>query len=614
MSSQAIDLSGTYVIASVDATGITFVDPHMVNPSWSYVDLDGSGGTGYTREIGISLAASGYPVDLGGTYTIAAVTPTQIALNNPEASNSDWGWLSAFAGAVTRKLSSTLTKSFDNWQGPYIVEAPDTALLVSNFVAMGGLFKDDGKKQVAFPVTVQLEATPVNELDIPIGPPQLFNGTLEGNTSGRELRAVTLVCELTTPGRHSVRARRLTNTDYNYKGTVIDEVKWEDLYGVAEVDVPHFGDVTTVHARTYATAGATAQKDRKLNCRVSRRLLVRNPDNTFGPAREASDNAADIICNMALDPYIGGRTLSEIDVQQIYDTVTEVQDYFGFSETGHFNYTFDQDNISFEEMAQTVAQAVFCTAYRQGNRLRLLFEKATPDSTMLFNHRNKIPGSETRTIRFGHLEDTDGVEFDYVSSADGSQLTFYIPEDRSATRPKKIEGIGVSDGRAAFLHAARAWNKIRYQHTAVEFDATSEASQLVRTERIEVTDNTRPDVYDGHVEEVAGLVLKLSQPFTAEDGVDYVIFLQLPTDIVEAISILPGSDEHHVILQAPPSIPLIVDPEIWADTVYQIVGSTNVRSSAFLVTEKGVHDRKTVPVQAINYDPRYYQDDLTYNS
>jgi hypothetical protein len=611
MTATAIDLSGIYEISAVTSTTIAFVDPELVNPSWLYADLDGSGTTGYSRDIGISLVSSGHAVDLAGTYTVTSVSPTEIHLASPDTVNGDWNYLTLFPDAQTKLLSAFVSKTQSNWIGPFIVEASDASILIANFVAEQGLYKDNGKKQQAFPITIELEATPVDINDDPNGPPQTFTATIPGNPSGRESRAVTMVCQLTTPGRCSIRARRITDTDYAYKGTVIDEVKWKDCYSLASTDAADFGDVTTIHVRNYATASPTAVKERKINCRATRQVSVRNPDDTFGPALAPSRNAADIICHMALDPHIGRRSLAELAVADIYDAVSEVQSYFGIPEAGYFSHTFDDATISFEEMVQTVAQAVFCMAYRQGSLFRLSFERSTEDSILLFNHRNKLPGSETRTVRFGTLDDADGVEFDYVSPVDGAKLTLYLPADRSATKPKKLERIGVQDERVAFLHAARAWNKMRYQNMSAAFDALAEATQLVLNQRIEITDNTRPDVHDGHVVSQQGLTLELSQPFAPDPAQTYLIFLQLPTGEVEVLPVVAGPSPTTVVLQQPVTVDLVFDAA--ADVAYQIVGSAAGRSTAFLVTEKGAFDRRSLKLQAINYDARYYQDDLTYN-
>lgn len=430
----------------------------------------------------------------------------------------------------------------------------------------------------------------------------------ENNTIDKSPRGVTIQAVLPATGRVQVRFRRTTPLPQYQNEQFTDDLAIRDCFGIADVTQDDFGDVTTVHTRIQATSQSTAVKDRKMQCVVTRKVLQRNEDDTFGPALIASQNAADIICHMALDPKLGGRTLSEIDVPQIYATVDDIATYFGFPEAAFFNYSFDDDNVSYEEMVQMVAQSVFCTAYRQGSVMRLFLEKATTDSTLLFGHRNKLPGSETRTVRFGIADDNDGVEFDYRTE-DGEQKTIFIPPDRSAVKPKKIERAGVTDPRQAQIHADRIWNRMQYQNTTTEFDATAEASQLILNERIEVADNTRPDIFDGHVVSQDGLVLELSQPFTPASGVTYSIFLQLPTGGLDVIGVTAGADEFHVVLQAPTSEVLPLVEENWADVLYQIVGNTAARSSAFLVSEKGAYDKRSVKVQAINYDPRYYQND-----
>jgi len=338
-------------------------------------------------------------------------------------------------------------------------------------------------------------------------------------------------------------------------------------------------------------------------------------DPILSNALTASRSAADILVHMALDPFIGARTEDEIDIEQVYDTIDEVRAYFGFDNAGEFSATFDQDDLSFEEMAQAVAQAVFCTAYRQGAKLRLFFERSTTDSVLLFNHRNKAPRSESRGVKFGRLNDYDGVELDYVSGDDGAKLTTYIPADQSATKPKKIEVIGIvdrrGDGAVPHLHASRAWNKIQYQNTTTEFESVGEASELVLTQRIEVSDNTKSDVIEGEVRGQDGLVLTLSQPFVPADGVTYAMHLQLPSGRVQVLGVTGTADPMRCVLAGAPDEALDTSDEVWALPVYQIVAPGG-RPSAFLVSERGAYNGKTLSVQAINYDERYYANDGDY--
>lgn len=608
-----VDLGGTYEIDTVDSTTITLVDPDTVNSDWPHLDeYTGDQTSDRNSTFSIPGETTGYNVD--GTYTVLSVTSGSIVLDDPATVNSAWNNLDDLPGDATDYISPTLSTSADRWVGPFIINMPTATQGIFNFIALQGMYRITKKgKDRPTSVEVEVEVTPCDEDGVATGAAASFFTTVEGDGSDKNLKGETVFAEFGYTGRVSVRARRLTPFDEDTSDTVVDEVKWRDAFGTALITQDGFGDVTTVHTRTYATAGATSVKERKLNCRATRKVLERNIDNTFGPALVASQNAADIICHMALDPYIGGRTLAELDVDQLYDTVESVVTYFAIPEVGQFNYTFDQDNISFEEMVQTVAQTVFCRAYRQGSKLRLFFERATEDSTLLFNHRNKVPATEVRTARFGYMDDNDGVEMSYISPVDGAELTIYLPEDQSAVKPKKISVLGVQSEQHAFLHAARSYNRIRYKNMSTKFTATGEATQLVISERIEVTDNTRPDVNDGHITEVDGLTLTLSQPFVAVEDVEYVIFIQQESGL-DIIDIEPGLDQWHVVLQSAPTTAITIDPERWADVLYQIVGDNGGRSSGFLVARKGQYDPLdgTLELEAINYDSRYYQDDSTY--
>ena len=563
--------------------------------------------------------------NFAGTYPVISVTPTQIVLGDPGDINPAWDDLGATG--ETPWFSPSLSTDGMRWVGPFVIDMDDCDSVVANFVCPQGLYRinKDGEPQ-SQSVSGLMEVTPVNADGTPRGAATTYAITLRNSPTSdkpgfmavfdedREIdksprgQTLTVTLPAAAKGRVRVRFRRTTKLPEYKDDQFVDELSIRDCYGTGPINVPHFGNVTTVHTRIQATAQSTATKERKMQAVVTRKVPVRNADNTFGPALLPSRNAADILCAMALDPFIGGRELNEIDVNGIYATVAAIQAYFGFVEAGYFDYTFDDDNVSFEEMAQIVCQAIFCTAYRQGSLLKLFFEREEQDSTLLFNHRNKLPGSETRTVRFGVVDDHDGVEFDY-RTFDGVAKTIFIPADQSAVKPKKIERAGVTDDRVAQLHAWRIWNRMRYQNTTTEFEATAEASQLVLTERIEVADNTRPDVFDGYLVAQEGMGLELSQPFNPQSGVDYSIFIQLPTGGLDVLPVVAGVDEMHCVLQAPPSVALDFDPDKWADITYQIVGNTGARSSAFLVSEKGAFDKRSCKVQAINYDARYYAND-----
>lgn len=606
------------------SVGCKFVYPNKIVAEEFTLSSDGDFGTieiptdltqyfsaGTTLNISSSAFTEGSTtVNLSGSgYNVTSVSPTEIVLASPHSLNDDWADLDNLTGNETAFLATNLSGSGNGWIGPFAMQVEDLNMVIGNFVALQGLYKDDGKNQYPVNIQVEMELTPIDAAGIATGPAEVFTGTIFGQANDRSTRALTMYCEPTFTGRCRVRARRITNKDTAFEGTVVDEVKWRDVYSVAPVTQTDFGNVTTVFSVTYATEGALAVKDRKLNMLVTRKLPQRIEGTTFTTDLFPTNNAADILVAMSLDPYIGNRTMGELDVDNFYDTVAEVAAYFGTEEAAEFCYTFDKDNLSFEESAQAVAGAIFSLAYRRGSVISLFFEKATEDSSLLFNHRNKLPGTETRTITFGRTNDYDGVEFQFVDPIDDAIVSYYIPEDRSAVNPKKIQSLGVRNFHQAYFAAWRAWQKIIYQNTTTEFEATQEADLLVVQERVLIADNTRADTQDGQIEAQDGLTVTLSQPFTTEVGVEYTMFVQHYDGTVQAIPVTPGASKFEATLGAPPTSALSLDPDNFAVATYQIVGNNEPRGSAFLLTEKTPKSNFTLTLKAINYDVRYYAKD-----
>lgn len=324
-----------------------------------------------------------------------------------------------------------------------------------------------------------------------------------------------------------------------------------------------------------------------------------------------SSDAVAIIKDIATDPRLGAMTENELDVGSMVDAIADNQTYFGTVLASKFNYTFDQKNTSAEEMVQSVAQAVFCTAFRQGQLLKLHFERQTDLSVLQFNHRNKIPNSELRSVRFGNSEDNDGVDFDWVDPDDGAIQTLQVPTDGSANNPKKIEIHGITSRVQAYFHAWREFQKIVHRNVAVEFDATAEAITLTLNQKILVADNTRGDTWDGQITYQDGVTLFLSQMFEGVDGTDYTIHLQHYDGEVEPLDIV-AFGENNVTVAAAPRLPLVIDNDKYANTTYIIVENTKKRPTAFLVQEVNPKDSMVVGLSAVNYDDRYYDHDTDF--
>lgn len=544
-----------------------------------------------------------------GTYKIISVSSNIIGLSNPTIVNSNWISL----GSGSSDTSSTkLQNVSEKWVGPFILTMTTRTKVFANIVCPQGLYLvgEDGN-QYRLSVDVTMEVTPINEQGVQIAPPEYTSGTIAGSATTRDQVGITLDIDTTFTGRCKVRVIRTSGTKL-YSGSWVDTTKIRDLFAAEKINSYVYGDVTIIRTKTYATSGALSLKSRKLNTLICRKLPKRISGNSFTNELYATTNFADIVCAMALDKLIGNRTIKEIDIDNIYKCSEDVKDYFGTSKACEFSYTFDDYTISFEEAVSQIADVCFCQIYRQGNLIKMFFEKITEDSILLFNHRNKIPGSEKRTVSFGTSEEYDGLTLSYTSPDDDSQIKYYIPENQSAINPKTIEAFGIRSKVHAHLYAYRKWNKIVNNNLNVEFDATSESDILINYQRFLSADNTRPNQQDGEITKVSGLELFCSQPVSFEDGKDYTIFLQLADGSVESLPVFAGTMTNSVVLERAPRLSLVTGRDTYARTTYVIVTENNQNKMAFLLTQKEPQETYSNKITGINYTDKYYANDFDF--
>lgn len=546
------------------------------------------------------------PYNFNGTWTISGVTSLVLSIDT----EGDWPDLSSEPGFQVTAPNALIRNNSSGDVGPFVISRPETEEVWVNFVAMNGLWKSDGANQTPVSVTIAATFTALDSNGNPTGSPQTINRTIVGSSIERGTIGKTEVYQPTVGYPCQVEFKRTTLTDKSDGMTVQDEIKVRDLYSVSEVDQADFGDVTTIMTETVATDGALAVKERRLNCLARRLIPKRNSDGTF-TAPGTDYNVRDVLIAVAKDPFIGGRIDAEIDASGIAAAITESQTYFGSADAVNFDYTFDDDNISFEETWFTIANACFLVPYRQGRVLKVKLDRAQDSSAEIFTHRNMVPRSMSRTVRFGRLSDHDGVELDYVDPSDDSVRTIFIPADQSAVNPRRVETVGVRSRNLAYWHAAREYNQILYQNTYVEFEALEQANLVTRLDRILAADQTRQDTSDGEVVAQDGLTLTLSQPHAMQPGEDYAIYLMYADGSVGSIDIEPGPTDRQVVLQSAPTGTIVTDTGKVVLTNYIISRDGDPRVMAFLVSEKTPQGgaANLVGLKGFNYDARYYLND-----
>lgn len=607
---QEYSLDGVYNAYHFSGSVWRIFGAEEVNPNWLFLSDPGITFCGADLRVVTEIKT----VNLDGVYSVSDVTENRIYLGAPADVNADWDNVlyKQFADPVVYVQSPTLTNLSGTGVGPFTLEDPETSEVILNFSAPQGLYTDDGTTQSPLAVTIRTTIQRVDSLGAPVGEEEIHDVSLSGSPSSRGVQSVTGRFLLSEKSRCIVTVARTTLYQVGFDGQVSEEVKWVDLYGAKSISSLGFGDVTLVRSKGVAAFG-TSGESRELNMEVTRKIPQRISGSDFTTELFPTSRADEIISFISLDPRIGNRTKAELDFVDIYAAVAEVESYFGTGIATEFNYTFDSDNISYEETMSSIARVIFCTAYRRGSQIKLSLEAETENSTLLFNHRNKLPGSETKTVGFGNRNDNDGVELDYVDPLDGSIQTFYLP-DQNSINPQRVDTPGIRNKLQARFHAYRLWNKIQHQHVAVSFEATQEADLLVLGDRVLNADNTRPNIQDGEVESQKGLELTLSQKVSFASGVDYVIFLQYPDGTIESIAITSGAGARRVVLAEAPAVALSLEVNNYARATYLIVPATDESLNAFLVTEKQPTANFTSTVTMVNYDSRYYDNDKDFEN
>ncbi len=596
-----LTLAGEYEVDSITKSGSAGAWFYEVALSEGYKDVNPNffllttAGTGITSGL---LTANENNIDLSGIYTIASLTDTTVSLVNPEGVNADWSKVSkATPEQITsfRQRTIRFVGTGDNFTGWKYAGSKDSTGFILNFLANNGIYEGDDAKQISIEVEYQM----LDDAGTPYGAIMRYGDTMRGKANDRSPIGLTLKSALPEPGKFRFRVKRLN--DNGNSSQLIDDVVFESAYSYYQTKKSVYEHDTIVRLRRMAIGSGTNASE--LNMIAQRKL------NTIDGFLPTSD-FADISIAMALDPYIGRMDASEVDAQSLYDVSDEIAAYFGTDKACEFNYTFDDKYASYQEMIFAVAEAVFCTARREGGLHYFSFERETPNSLALFNHRNIAPESMSVTEFFGIQDNYDGVEFKWRDPSDNySEVILKLP-DELRTNYKTIDSQGVTNHIQAHFLAHRAWNKLRYNRKAIEFTAYGEGDLVTRMDRIAVVDSTVPILCSGQIELQENTVLTLDYPVDLDAGKSYVIHLQLKNGTVDVIDIVGQLGSYQVEVARIPMMPLVTAGVTHA--VFNITEATEVDADAYLISEKSGKGIFESTISAMAYDSRYYPNDKDF--
>ncbi|QNO11593.1 putative tail protein [Escherichia phage vB_EcoS_fFiEco02] len=544
--------------------------------------------------------------NLNGSFEVLYVDDFEVRLAVNGASNWD---------ALTSGQTYTLTERSDTFIGPrdtYDVSLTDWYYMVrgevdrvlANVAGQNGLYKYDGGYSRAN-VTVELQYQMIDSQRNPIGDIYTVQGTVTGNST--DYVGTSIYGQLPTASRFRARMRRITNFDKDYDGTVSDEITFINLYGQSLDTTPHYGNRTTVHCTRKQTPRATSIDNPELRMIATEMCYKYLGNGVFDTVMTPNTQAVQSLIRLARDPAVGNLELTTANMDKLLAVQEEIESYFGSELAGQFCYTFDDYDTTMQDIVQTIAEAVFCTAYRKGADIMLRFDRPVAGPEMVFTHRSKTTGTEKWTRTFNDSTTYDSLSFSYIDPDTNVQETIYIPEELGANT-EEYESKGVRNYQQAYWLAWRRYQRNALSKVVVEFEATEEGALATPGGVISVVKGSRIAPQDGYVVAVNGLTLTLSQPVTFTPGDDHSIILKKRDGSVQSISVIKGNHDREVIMLSAPEEAIYTGNSA-LKTEFSFGNEARHNAQKIVVSSIDPGDDRTVKITGYNYDDGFYKYD-----
>lgn len=202
-----------------------------------------------------------------------------------------------------------------------------------------------------------------------------------------------------------VRARRFTP---EFEGSATQSVKLEEVYWVEDQVGNDFTNLTLISLERKATRLALGQRENKINCIAQRKLKLFDPNTgTVGTAYEVTRQAADYIFYVLHE--LAEFPLSAIDTEALFD----IRDSLPSPESGYFDYSFDDKEISLEQRIETAANAMRCVSFKSGRIRSFVRDEVRPIRSALISPRI-MRGYGDESFKITKPRDKDSVTIRYV--------------------------------------------------------------------------------------------------------------------------------------------------------------------------------------------------------
>lgn len=539
--------------------------------------------------------------NISGIYTVTAISDVDVSFS-VDGTTNPWLPITASVGIQPNADATTgpYSKELASWTDWITMNKIKASRAVANFGAINGMYKDDGNKQNAS-VTLRMEYQAVDASNTPYGPVYFVDGTVSGRTS--DATGVSVTGLLPTASAFRARVRRITDKDLEFDGQVVDDVSFDNLYAQEPDATPNYGNRTTVHTARKQTPRATSVKSPKLALVVTEKVYKYLGGGVFDSSLTNNTQAAQSLIRLLRDPVCGGLTLTASNMDRLLAVQDEIEDYFGNVLAGQFCYTFDAYETTMQDIISTIADAVFCRAFREGGAVLLDFDRPRIGPEMVFTHRSKAPG-EKWTRNFNTRDQYDSLNFSYIDPATNTKETITIPPE-GGVKMETYDSKGIRNYQQAYWAAHRRRQRNLLSRVNVDFTALEEGIFARPGRAISVVKGSRVSPFDGYVVAVDGLAVVLSQNVEFMPGADHSLVLKRRDGSVQSVGVTAGPNNRTVIMTSAPQEAIYTGNEaLKTEFSFGSEDRHNAQMMVVATVEPGAD--RTVRITGHNYTDEYY--------
>ena len=412
----------------------------------------------------------------------------------------------------------------DGWVGPFTANpaGTDATGIGIDVVMPRGLYyaADDGSRE-ARTVAWEVEARAVDDNGKDTGgwiAVASETVTAAENTPQRKSYRYTVAA-----GRYEVRVRRTNDKSGDARAGHV--VHWGGLKAFLE-DAPAFGDVTLLAVRMRATDNLSQRSARMINCIVTRKLPVWDPEAGWSEPR-ATRSLASAFADAARSRYGAGLDDARIDLEALHalDAVWQ-------SRGDRFDAVFDQSLTVWEALTR-IARCGRALPFLQGGILRIARDAPRTLPVALFGPRNIVKGSFRVQYVMPGEDTADAVTVTYFSERTWTpdEVVAALPDSatEAADKPATVDLFGCTGAEQAMREGLYMAAANRYRRRIVTFRTELEGLIPTYGDLIAITHDLPRWGQGGEVTAVDGRTLSLSEPLEWDAGEESVTGTGAPT-------------------------------------------------------------------------------------